>query len=48
MWFHRKGFSEKAAPKKDDEYTEEELQLDPEEYDCYLNPQLVAETEVKI
>lgn len=47
MWFHRMGFSEKNH-KKEDEYTEEEMQLDPEDYEIYMNPQLMAETEVSI
>jgi hypothetical protein len=27
MWFHKKGFGEKAPMKKEEDYTEEELQL---------------------
>ena len=47
-WFHKKGFSEKAPIKKEEEYTEEDLQLDLDEYEIYMNPQIVAETEVSI
>ena len=47
MWFHKKGFGEKAPVKKDEDYTQEELQLDPDEYEIFMNPQIVAETEVR-
>ena len=48
MWFHKKGFGEKAPMKKEEDYTEEELKLQPDDYEVFLNPQLVAETDVSI
>jgi peptide deformylase len=41
MWFHRKETKDPDA-----EPVPEDLQLDPQDYDIFINPQLVAATEV--
>ena len=44
MWFHQKDFDTKK-PKREET---SDRQLDPEEYEVYVNPRLVAETDVRI
>lgn len=44
-WFHRKGFPETNGPQVfPEDVPDEDKQLDPEDYEVYINPLIMAET----
>ena len=45
MWFHRRDLDDKKPMKE--EPTQEDIQLDVEDYEIIMNPQLIAETNDK-
>lgn len=44
MWFHRRNFDPK---KPSEEILQEDMQMDVEDFDIYMNPQVIAETNDK-